>query len=201
MPLGKRSAKLDEIRIDARLSAGEMQKPGAALRARRLRPCDASDAKFDAILPLRYKSQIIPLHHTGGPIVGVSYKISETQISHNRFDDETIAVNLATGSYFSFHNTAAELWNLLEQGPATADSLAAAFAGAPASATLEIAAFLQRLHGEGLLTESSGKPEQFASTHAYSTPVAEEFDELRELLLADIVHDTDEAGWPHLITK
>jgi hypothetical protein len=52
-----------------------------------------------------------------------------------------------------------------------------------------------------LLTECSGKPEQFASTQAYSTPVAEEFDELRELLLADIVHDTDEAGWPHLITK
>jgi hypothetical protein len=163
--------------------------------------CAPCDAKFDAILPLGYKSRTIPLYYTGVPTVGVSYKISETQISHNRFDDETIAVNLTTGSYFSFHNTAAELWNLLERGPATADSLAAAFAGAPASATSEIAAFLQRLHGEGLLTESSGKPEQFASTHAYSTPVAEEFDELRELLLADIVHDTDEAGWPHLVKK
>ena len=40
---------------------------------------------------------------------------------------------------------------------------------------------------------------QLTSVQTYSAPVIEEFDELRELLLADIVHDTDEAGWPHLI--
>ncbi len=133
--------------------------------------------------------------------MSVAYMIPELQISHNRFDDETIAVNLATGSYFSFHDTAAELWSLLERGPASADSLAAAFANAPACASGEIGAFLQRLHAEGLLTECAEQPLQFTSTQAYSTPVVEEFDELRELLLADIVHDTDEAGWPHLITK
>ncbi|MCW5703707.1 MAG: PqqD family protein [Xanthobacteraceae bacterium] len=131
--------------------------------------------------------------------MSVAYKIPETQISHNRFDDEIIAVNLATGSYFSFHNTAAELWSLLERGPGSADSLAAAFANAPVCASQEIAIFLQRLHDEGLLTAGTEEPVQTTSMQAYSTPVVEEFDELRELLLADIVHDTDEAGWPHLI--
>ncbi len=130
----------------------------------------------------------------------VSYRILEAQISHNRFDDEIIAVNLATGSYFSFHNTAAELWSLLENGPATADSLSAAFADAPACASQEIGVFLTRLHDEGLLTQSDEEPVRLTSAQAYATPVVEEFDELRELLLADIVHDTDEAGWPHLIT-
>lgn len=130
----------------------------------------------------------------------VAYKILEAQISHNRFDDEIIAVNLATGSYFSFHNTAAELWSLLEKGPATADSLSAAFVDAPADASQEIAIFLTRLHDEGLLTHSDEEPVRPTSAQAYATPVVEEFDELRELLLADIVHDTDEAGWPHLIT-
>ena len=133
--------------------------------------------------------------------MSIAYKISESQISHNRFDDETIAVNLATGSYFSFHRTAAELWSLLERGAATADSLAAAFTDAPVCASGEIGTFLERLHREGLLTECPEGPVQFTSTQAYSTPLLEEFDELRELLLADIVHDTDEAGWPHLITK
>jgi hypothetical protein len=133
--------------------------------------------------------------------VGAAYKIPETQISHNRFDDETIVVNLTTGSYFSFHNTAAELWSLLERGPATAISLAAAFADAPVCASGEIGTFLERLHGEGLLTECLEEPVQSTSAQTYSTPFVEEFDELRELLLADIVHDTDEAGWPHLITK
>ena len=131
--------------------------------------------------------------------MGVAYKIPETQISHNRFDDEIIAVNLATGSYFSFHNTAAELWSLLERGPGSADSLAAAFADAPVCASQEIVIFLQLLRDEGLLTTCSDEPVRTTSMQAYSTPVVEEFDELRELLLADIVHDTDEAGWPHLI--
>ena len=130
-----------------------------------------------------------------------TYKILEAQISHNRFDDEIIAVNLATGSYFSFHNTAAELWSLLERGLATADSLSTAFADAPASASQEITIFLARLRDEGLLIETAEEPVPLTSAQAYSTPVVEEFDELRELLLADIVHDTDEAGWPHLITS
>ncbi len=131
----------------------------------------------------------------------VAYKIFESQISHNNFDDEVIAVNLATGSYFSFQKTAAELWGLLERGPATADSLSAAFADAPESASREIGVFLARLHDEGLLTESAEEPVRLTSAQIYATPVVEEFDELRELLLADIVHDTDEAGWPHLIPK
>ena len=130
----------------------------------------------------------------------VAYKILEAHISHNRFDDEIIAVNLATGSYFSFHNGAAELWSLLERGPATADSLSAAFEDAPVCASQEIGIFLARLHDEGLLTNSTEEPVRLTSAQAYATPVVEEFDELRELLLADIVHDTDDAGWPHLIT-
>lgn len=132
--------------------------------------------------------------------MSVSYRIPESQISHNRFDDEVIAVNLATGCYFSFYNTAAELWNLLERGPATAESLTAAFAATPEGANQEIAIFLMCLHEKGLLTKCAEAPVQVTSTQAFSAPAVEEFSELRELLLADIVHDTDEAGWPHLIT-
>lgn len=137
--------------------------------------------------------------NVGYRIVSAVYQISESHISHNRFDDEIIAVNLATGSYFSFHDTAAELWSLLERGPASANSLRAAFSDAPECASQEIGIFLQRLHHEGLLIDCAAQPMQFTSVQTYSTPVIEEFDELRELLLADIVHDTDEAGWPHLI--
>ena len=79
-------------------------------------------------------------------------------------------------------------------------SLSAAFAEAPAGASQEIGVFLARLHDEGLLTKGAWEPVLITSAQAYATPVVEEFDELRELLLADIVHDTDEAGWPHLIT-
>ncbi len=133
--------------------------------------------------------------------MSIAYKIADSDISHNRFDDEIIAVNLATGCYFSLHGTAAELWNLLEIGPATAESLTVAFSGAPECAAREIGTFLVSLHDKGLLTKCVDAPVQVASARTFSTPAVEEFDELRELLLADIVHDTDEAGWPHLIEK
>jgi hypothetical protein len=130
--------------------------------------------------------------------VSTTYAIHERQISHNRFGDEVIVVNLSTGSYFSLHGCAAEIWGLLQDGPASAQSLTAAFRTDDARTVLEIGTFLEQLASEDLIVPCEA-PARFASTAAiYSAPVLEAFNELRELLLADIVHDTDDAGWPYL---
>jgi hypothetical protein len=126
------------------------------------------------------------------------YAINESQISHNAFDDEVIVVNLASGSYFSMHQCAAEIWRLLARGPASAESLAAAFPDAAADAPSEIETFLKQLVAEALIVTSDADANVGTATTTYSPPILETFDELRELLLADIIHDTDEAGWPHV---
>jgi len=133
--------------------------------------------------------------------VSSSYRIDESRISHNRFDDEIIAVDLASGSYFSMHGTAAEIWRMIESGPASGASIAAAFGQQSSTAISEIQAFLTSLEAKRLLRAVDDPACATTTSLAYSLPVLEEFDELRELLLADIVHDTDDAGWPNLATN
>jgi hypothetical protein len=132
--------------------------------------------------------------------VTITYTIQENHISHNRFDDEVIIVNLATGSYFSLHGAATEIWTLLQKGPASAESLATAFGG-DQNAANEIDVFLQQLRAQDLIAAGHAPAYVGIASSPYATPLLEVFDELRELLLADIIHDTDEAGWPHLATQ
>jgi hypothetical protein len=130
--------------------------------------------------------------------VSGSYLIDESRISHNRFDDEIIVVDLGTGSYFSMHRAAAEIWRMIEAGPASAASIAAAFGQQSSAVISEIQEFLGNLEAKGLLRAVNDPACAVTTSATYSLPVLEEFDELRELLLADIVHDADEAGWPNL---
>jgi hypothetical protein len=127
-----------------------------------------------------------------------TYVIHESEISHNSFDDEVIVVNLATGSYFSLHDAGAGIWRMLQQGPASAASLVAAFESPPREAKEEIQAFLDQLAQHQLIVGTSAPAVPQTSQRPYATPTLEEFDELRELLLADIIHDTDQHGWPHV---
>lgn len=133
--------------------------------------------------------------------VSSAYRIEESRISHNRFDDEIIAVDLGSGSYFSMHGTAAEMWRMIESGPASAVSIATAFDQHSSTAISEIQDFLSNLEAKSLLRAVDDPACDTTTSLAYSLPVLEEFDELRELLLADIVHDTDDAGWPNLATN
>lgn len=130
-----------------------------------------------------------------------SYLIDESRISYNRFDDEIIVVNLGTGSYFSMHRAAAEIWRMIESGPASAASIAAAFGQQLSTVISEIQDFLSSLEAKGLLRAVNDPACDTTTSATYSLPVLEEFDELRELLLADIVHDADDAGWPNLTTN
>src|SRR5687768_15619072 len=83
----------------------------------------------------------------------MNFIIEEQRISHSRFDDEVIVVNLASGAYFSLHGTAAEIWTLMTEGPVSAESLAAAF-GTPH--TEDIARFLEELAAQQLVTSAEG---------------------------------------------
>lgn len=132
----------------------------------------------------------------------MNFAILESQISHNKFDDEIIIVNLSSGSYFSLHDTAAEIWGMLQLGPVSARSLAGAFGVSDENVVQEIDGFLAKLAAENVVAPTAAAAVALPkASSAYSLPTIDAFDELRELLLADIVHDTDEAGWPHLATS
>lgn len=127
------------------------------------------------------------------------YRINDPDLTHNDFDGEVVIVHFGTGSYYSLRDSAAAIWAALRQGPASAEELAALCDAPPPDAGERISAFLASLEVAGLVAAADGPaPADRPRLGAYADPVLEAFDELQELLLADVIHDADEDGWPSL---
>jgi hypothetical protein len=131
------------------------------------------------------------------------YTTEIPKLVSRQFDDEVILASFETGLYFSLAGSAADIWLGLKAG-ATVDEIANAFAADAGPdgeiIRIEIAAFVEKLVGENIVASHAGVPErqpwslQFGV--AFSPPVLGRFDDLRDLLFLDPVHDVSEAGWP-----
>jgi hypothetical protein len=129
--------------------------------------------------------------------------MAPTQVAHERVEDEVIAINLSTGTYFSLRDSAADVWSLLIAG-ADVDGAAAALAGAydadVAPFADDVRVFVASLVAEGLVAELPDEaPATVAgpsTTRPYAPPVVERYDDMEDLLLLDPIHEVDDAGWP-----
>ena len=131
------------------------------------------------------------------------YTTEIPKLVSRQFDDEVILASFETGLYFSLTGSAADIWLGLKAG-ATVDEMANAFAleAGPDGeiARNQIAAFVEKLLSENIVAAHAGVPErqpwspQFGT--AFSPPVLGRFDDLRDLLFLDPVHDVGDAGWP-----
>lgn len=131
---------------------------------------------------------------------GLLYTINESEVSHNSFENEVIVIHLPTGLYFSLFDAAAAIWQQLVQGPADGQSLLKLFQNPPEGAVCQVQDFLQSLENHKLIlpAQANLKPQQPQQTIPFSTPSLQACDDLQDLLLADIIHDTDENGWPRV---
>ena len=120
-----------------------------------------------------------------------------------QFEDEVILANFETGIYYSLTGTGADIWLGLRAG-ATVREIVAALSGLDGAdvdgVEQSITSFIEQLLAEKIiipqeqrLDVTSWSP-QF--TGSFLPPVLERFDDLRELLFLDPVHDVSEAGWP-----
>jgi hypothetical protein len=137
---------------------------------------------------------------------------ASADVAHERVDDEVIAINLATGAYFSMTGAAADCWTLLVGGTApdaAAQALAERYGTDLSLVQADVSSLAGRLVEEGLLAErptanGSGRDQVVLPAQApgtYRTPALEKFDDMEELLLLDPIHDVDSAGWPLLPTE
>ena len=122
-----------------------------------------------------------------------------------RLDGEVIAIASLSGKYFSLGNTAADIWHLLLHPSNQKDwleILRANYENVPESAEQEIELLLKKLLEENLIRPEviSNSPEVFLPSDTvrgkWITPDVIIFDDLRDLLLVDPIHDTSEEGWP-----
>ncbi len=135
------------------------------------------------------------------------YRVNRDKVSHENIEGEIMVINFDTGVYYNIRSTALTAWEALEQG-ATFDelvtNLARTYRGEDQEIRADLRSFLDHLLQENLIIEAPGngapRPAQVGSIVAqpqpFSRPTLDKYTDMQEFLLADPVHDTDEAGFP-----
>lgn len=122
-------------------------------------------------------------------------------------DEETIIVNLDTGSYYDLNHSGGWALQALDGGgdPDAAVAAVAERYGVEADDVAEpVGRLIDELVAEGILLEAeeSGTPVLAPApgnteARAYQEPKLGKYTDMQELLLLDPVHEVDEAGWPN----
>jgi hypothetical protein len=136
---------------------------------------------------------------------GAAFLLQERDVVLEAFADETIAVHLGTGRYFSIDLIGAETLVLLATGSELGTviaHLAARYDAEPAVVGDAVTEFVRRLLDEGLILPAQGRrskvalPPPVRASVTFSAPTVSVYSDMEDLLLLDPIHDVDETGWP-----
>jgi hypothetical protein len=135
------------------------------------------------------------------------YEFDKAKFLMENFDGEAVLVNVASGYYYSLLGSGPDILDLLGRG-LSVEKVAETFAaGAPDPTKIHelVAAFADQLLEESILiprqSSSANAPETEASgggvAVAFAPPELTKFEDMRDILLLDPIHQVDEAaGWP-----
>jgi hypothetical protein len=137
------------------------------------------------------------------------YRIDRSKILFEQFEDETVLINTETGFYYSLSQEGSQILRLIDEECSADALLSMLFETTDEFASIagEISNFLANLANEGIIVPCSvehknsaevlGDKPRCANPAQFKTPVLQRFDDVRELLLIDPVHQVDqEYGWP-----
>jgi hypothetical protein len=121
--------------------------------------------------------------------------INKERVTWEITDGEAVVVHFETSAYYALNSSGAYIWSLLAGEGAGIDELThkvAAFYGkVPGEIAAEIAAFLENLRAEDLVTDRTAgpgaevyAPEQFVRNGDYQPPKLTRFGELEKLILS-----------------
>jgi hypothetical protein len=126
----------------------------------------------------------------------------------DEFGEEIVALNLDTGFYFSLRGLAGAIWKDLAAGHPRED-IVAALGAIEAELAPKTNAFVDDLLERGLMRlapeaepPAAGPPAAELASRALAAGgttdlVLEAFDDMRELVIADPIHEVEEeVGWP-----
>lgn len=120
------------------------------------------------------------------------YRIRTPQVVHETVAGEVVAIDFATGAYFSLRGAAEAVWSALSGDEPRSVATVAGAAGDAADPD-QVAAFLDRLVELGLLERTGPAAGVGGDTGGL---VVEHYTDMEDLILLDPVHDVSDAGWP-----
>lgn len=140
---------------------------------------------------------------------GIEFRLKSASLSMERLDGEVIAIDFATGKYFSFQGSAADLmWLLQSEVPRESwfvlvqEAFESLTTAEEFSAQVEV--FISELNSLGLVEQTdwlTGSPTPLPRDYvrgAWESPEIMVEDDLADLLVIDPIHDTGEDGWPEI---
>jgi hypothetical protein len=137
------------------------------------------------------------------------YAINAPHIVHEAFEDgEVVMINLKSGQYYSVTGAGSEIWGMLARGASAGEiveRLASRYEGNLAEIIDAAASFLRELEREELVVVVEGgnspapasDPEPDHPKRPFQPLILERFNDMKELLLLDPIHEVEDAGWPH----
>ncbi|GAA4833763.1 hypothetical protein [Algivirga pacifica] len=126
--------------------------------------------------------------------------LNSEKIVSDKFDMETIVVNLFTGSYYSLKGSAIHIFNCLEFSSHTTSTLKNYFVDLTEEQALQIDSLIEQMLSENLLLEQTQSPligQENIEKVNYQEISFEVFNDMQELILLDPIHEVDAKGWPH----
>jgi hypothetical protein len=136
------------------------------------------------------------------------FRINPNQIVHEVFEDEVLAINLETGTYYSLLGSSCQLWLLVSDGLSVTeivDHFIGLHNDEPKAVSAAVHDFLNRLLAERLIigVEASESPVPAGAPGSsdigkMTLPAFElkVFTEMQDMLLLDPIHDVEDTGWP-----
>ena len=138
---------------------------------------------------------------------GDRFRINSPSIVNETIDGEAVMINLDTGSYYSTDRVGAVIWALIDDGRTLGEILsllAERYEGNAADIETAARHFIQQLCAESLIVTAEAPsapartPPANGTREPFVAPVLEKYDDMKDLLLADPIHDVDTAaGWPN----
>jgi hypothetical protein len=130
--------------------------------------------------------------------------IHAPNIVYETLEGETIVIHLDTGNYYSLTGSGVEIWELLEEGGPIAQIcavLARRHARPESEISNTVESFIAGLEREGLVEAGDAPPNGLRAEAAdpdrpWEPPKLECYDDMRDFLLVDPIHEVDQTGWP-----
>jgi len=127
------------------------------------------------------------------------YTLANNGIIHELLDNEIIVANLDSGIYYSLRGNGIHIWQLLLAGWSF-EQIQKEWTDRYGANT-DVSSFVSQLLDEELVRSNDGEkqaslPEDFTWPSEYSPPLFEKYEEMKDLLLLDPIHEVDEQGWP-----
>lgn len=142
-------------------------------------------------------------------MINKTYKINDGKVISETLDGETIIINLDTGNYYSTNGTAAIIWSQIESNNGTQNILNYFLNHYEVKEDIlekSIIEIIDLLIKDNLIIESVSntldeisEKQENVQKESFIIPKIEKYDDMKEMLLADPIHDVDEKdGWPNL---